>query len=58
MRWNLKEEGDTKVRKFFALLPIVINNEARWLEWVRVRYRLHYNWAEGWSWRRERFIDN
>lgn len=30
--------GQLKVKTFFALLPVTIDNETRWLEKVSVRY--------------------
>ena len=39
MRWNEPETGDTKIKKRFALFPITIDGETRWLEWVVIKYR-------------------
>lgn len=38
MRWNKPKSGDTKIKRKFALLPITIGKETRWMEWVTVRY--------------------
>lgn len=38
MRWNKVKYGDTKVKRKFAILPITINDEVRWLEWVTIKY--------------------
>jgi hypothetical protein len=42
MRWTVRnpQYGDTRVREWFALWPVVVgypNTEWRWLERVRVR---------------------
>ena len=54
MRFNLKytnpKGGDTRIKKRFALFPIVIGDEMRWLEWVKVVQVFDDNWADdGWK---------
>ena len=39
MRWERYVYGDTKITKKFALLPIAIGKEVRWLEWVKIKYK-------------------
>lgn len=39
MRWNEPESGDEKIKRKFALFPITIDGETRWLEWVTIKYR-------------------
>ena len=41
MRWIEPKDGDIKIKKKFAILPIAINNETRWLEWVTVKYQYY-----------------
>lgn len=57
MRWTKTSYGDVKIKKKFAILPITIGDEVRWLEWVTVKYV--YTWNKdnivGW-WPRE-FIE-
>jgi hypothetical protein len=39
MKWHDKPSpkiGDTRTRSWFALLPVKIKGETRWLEWVTV----------------------
>lgn len=38
MKWKHPKDGDRKIKRKFALLPITINYETRWLEWVNVEY--------------------
>ena len=58
MRWIKPDNNDIKVKKKFALLPIVIGNEVRWFEWVTVKYRYGYNEAiYSFSWIPVKFID-
>lgn len=38
MRWTQAQYGDEKIKKKFAILPIEVKGEVRWLEWVTVRY--------------------
>ena len=41
MRWMKTRYGDEKIKRKFAILPIRVENEVRWLEWVTVKY-LYY----------------
>lgn len=41
MRWQNPKHGDVRIKKKFALLPIEINGENRWLEWVKIKYIYH-----------------
>lgn len=38
-RW-VGEIGDVQHSSWFALLPVTIGNETRWLEWVTVLWQL------------------
>lgn len=38
MRWNKPNLYDIKIKKQFAFFPIEINNEVRWLEFVKIKY--------------------
>jgi hypothetical protein len=38
MRWQKPKDGDIKIKKKFALFPITIKKETRWLEWVTIKY--------------------
>ena len=59
MRWIMPRDGDTKIEKKFAILPIKIKNETRWLEWVTVKYQYcECSWPDDIScWVPEEFID-
>lgn len=39
MRWKEPKSGEIKIKKKFAILPIEIEKETRWLEWVTIKYR-------------------
>lgn len=39
MRWTMPNSGDIKIKRKFALLPIEIDKEVRWLEWVTIQYK-------------------
>ena len=61
MRWIVKkpEHWDTKIKRKFALFPIRIGDEVRWLEWVTIRYRFIYAETEYDSdvWVKESFVN-
>ena len=38
MRWTKPKYGDIKIKRKFAIIPISIDRETRWLEWVTVKY--------------------
>lgn len=44
MRWTESSSRDVKTKRKFALFPISINGETRWLEWVTIEYRYDYGW--------------
>ena len=55
MRWTKPSDGDIKVKRKFALLPICLNKEVRWLEWVTIEY-VYNEWDNDWY--MVRFIDD
>ena len=67
MRWKEPNHGDIKIKKKFALFPITIGGETRWLEWVKIKYVYHsgifrdpkdyYNYCYYDGWRVVKFID-
>ena len=68
MRWTEPENGDVKIKRKFAILPISVGKETRWLEWVTIKYVYyeHRPWRDydgnmcgvvtGWF--KEEFIDD
>ena len=38
MKWYKPTHGSTKIRSWFALFPVRIDNEVRWFEKVTVKY--------------------
>jgi hypothetical protein len=65
MRWTARKpvtiatSGTTRVRSWFALLPVTINSETRWLERVAVEERQEFQVADVCrvTWRQMRFVD-
>lgn len=55
MRWTKPKDRDIKVKRKFALFPICLDREVRWLEWVTIEY-VYREWEDDWYARR--FIDN
>jgi hypothetical protein len=55
MRWRTKQVGDTRTRRFLALLPIELDDGTTvWLERVRVDEELAFDGWEGrWWWFRK-----
>lgn len=57
MRWTVEEpkHGDIKVKRFFAVFPVKIGNEIRWLEFVTVEFIYEDNLVENY-WVMNRFL--
>lgn len=49
MRWYKPSYGDTKMRSWFAWLPVTVGNETRWLERVTVMYQYGTTAAKKWD---------
>ena len=68
MRWYEHETGETKIKRKFALFPIKIGKETRWLEWVTIQYGFYNNSQyydpnihityRCYGWMVEKFVDN
>ena len=43
MRKRLPQIGDTRIKSWYALIPVTINNERRWLEKVTVEQEYAHN---------------
>jgi hypothetical protein len=57
MRFNTKKQDEVIIeRKWFAFLPININGETRWLEFVKVK---GFYWLScyGWYWANIEFVN-
>jgi len=37
MRWIMAQEGDSRIKSWFAIVPVEIGNEVRWFERVSVK---------------------
>lgn len=58
MMWREPELHSVKIVKKFALFPITVGEETRWLEWVNIKYvyygkkytfSFYYgSWEKGW----------
>jgi hypothetical protein len=46
MRLIRPKNGDIKIKDKFALLPVSIGREIRWLEWVTIKYQYWYGYWE------------
>lgn len=58
MRYIKPSNGDKKVKTFFAILPVKIDKEIRWFEWVTVGYTYRaYMYDESGKWEPRCFID-
>ncbi|MDU4953778.1 hypothetical protein HF846_04140 [Clostridium cadaveris] len=53
MRFRVPRNGDSRVKTKFAILPITINGDMRWLEKVKIRQ--YYNEYYG-KWKNDYFI--
>ena len=58
MRWFSRRpfSFDTRVRSYFAFLPVTAGNETRWLEWVTVREE-YFEAADYRVWVPKEFLD-
>lgn len=54
MKFKMPKDGDIRIKTKFALFPIMIDKEIRWLE--RVNIRQYYSEYFG-NWRNDCFID-
>lgn len=41
MRWKRVQTGDERIVRRFALFPICINNDVRWLEWCLIKQQTY-----------------
>lgn len=59
MKFTKPEYGTTKIVRLFAILPIAIEKETRWLEWVKIRKEYVFDMSSGWEgWlNREFFVE-
>jgi hypothetical protein len=59
MRFNSKKKNSVIIeRKWFAILPIQVNGETRWLEVVKVKgYYWHGAPSNTWYWHSLDFVD-
>jgi hypothetical protein len=67
MRWTKPKNREEKIKRKFAILPIRIDDETRWLEWVTIKYVYYDNklcrndygsfyFLNGWI--KEEFVDD
>lgn len=54
MRLKIPRDGDEKIKRKFAFLPVITDKEIRWLEFVTVKY-VYSNYCGFWL--AEEFID-
>ena len=61
---NIPQDGDRKIKTFFALFPVSVRVnknkkeywETRWMQKVTVQYKYVFSWYECW-WIVEKFVD-
>lgn len=68
MRWTEPEDREEKIERKFAILPVKIDGETRWLEWVTIKYVYHNgtlrrDWNTNqfyhiYGWIKEEFVDD
>ena len=58
MRWTKPKSGDVKIKRKFAILPVCVGREARWLEWVTVKYLYRDDGYGITGWRLIQFVDD
>lgn len=68
MKWVAPKHGDIKIERKFALFPIYIGYERRWLEMVNIKYKYYeygckkLSYGNGFyklhGWYPEEFIDD
>lgn len=56
MRWFRPRVLDVRYKTFFALFPVTIKDETRWLEVVKVREVYRYSSWAGYYWKRTDFV--
>lgn len=67
MRWTEPKDREEKIERKFAILPVKIDGETRWLEWVTIKYVYYshklcrgdydsFYFLHGWN--KEEFIDD
>ena len=58
MRWNKREprSGNRRVKSWFAIFPVTINGETRWLEKVKVLQQFCMTIVEN-SWKNIEFVN-
>ena len=49
MRWHTPKDKETRVIKRFALLPIVIKGEVRWLETCYIKQSYNFILVSWWN---------
>lgn len=60
MRFKRKQKISDEIvtREWFAILPVCINDEWRWIERVKVEGYWWRGWSGTWYWEPKKFIDN
>jgi len=57
MRWKTGRAGETRIKTFFAWLPVEVNHEVRWLEYVTVEQEYTCGCEDSPYWKDIKFID-
>lgn len=55
MRWKSPTRGNIRIIKRFAIIPIEVKDEVRWLEWCYIKQEYCCGYCEGW-WNSIKFV--
>jgi len=62
MKWNTPRPNDTRIKSWFAIMPVTVRYDRRWLQFVSVQQEWQYLYTNSygddiWVWKNMRFID-
>lgn len=57
LRRKIWKHGDVRVVKRFALFPMYIGEEGRWLQWVRVKQTFNKSFFNSDWWSNSEFLE-
>lgn len=56
MRWTKPTKGDERIIKRFAIFPILVEREYRWLEWCYIKQTWYHRIFEDDCWKNIAFV--
>lgn len=57
MRFRVNRIGDKRTRRWFAVIPVVVDFEARWFEFVHAEQEYRYQFGGTHGWKTIRFLN-